>query len=57
LYFPNSLLNVDNGSHPQGTHMAIVAGRLNFQGGARFLTDPDGSHTGIGGGFKLALVE
>lgn len=57
LYFPHSLLNIDNGSHPQGTQMAIVAGRLNFQGGARLLTDPDGSKTGIGGGFKLALVE
>jgi hypothetical protein len=57
LYLPKSLLVIDNGSHPVGTQMAVVAGRLSFQGGARFLTDMDGSRTGIGGGFKVALIE
>lgn len=57
LYFPHSLLNVDNGTNTTGSTMAIVANKVNFQGGANFLADNNGSKTGISGGYTLYLLE
>ena len=57
LYLPHALLNIDNGTNTSGSTMAIVAGTLNFQGGAHFLADNGGSKTGLTGGFTFALIE
>jgi hypothetical protein len=56
LYFPNALVNIDNGS--AANVMAIVAGRVNFQGGATIKAATSVSQTGLGGTtYKMAMVE
>jgi len=57
LYFPHATLDINNGTNTTGTTMAVVADMINFQGGAHFLADTNGSKTGIGGGYTLYLLE
>lgn len=45
LYFPNSLLNVDNGSAAQVA--ALIVASVNFQGGAHFKQASSQSQTGL----------
>ncbi|HEY3826232.1 MAG TPA: pilus assembly protein TadG-related protein [Bryobacteraceae bacterium] len=45
LYFPNSLLNINNGSSTNTE--AVVAGSVNFQGGATFKQATNQSQTGL----------
>jgi hypothetical protein len=45
LYFPNSLLNINNGSNTNTE--AVVAGSVNFQGGATFKQATTQSQTGL----------
>lgn len=46
LYFPKSLLNIDNGSNT--STLGIVAGSVNFQGGATIQQATSLSQTGLG---------
>ena len=46
LYFPNALLNINNGSHTSTE--AVVAGSVNFQGGETFYQATTSSQTGLG---------
>jgi hypothetical protein len=45
LYFPNSLLNINNGSN--SSTEAVVAGSVNFQGGATFKQATTQAQTGL----------
>jgi hypothetical protein len=57
LYFPNALLNIDNGSNAQTE--AIVAGSVNFQGGATLNQATSQSQTGltVGGGSLASVIQ
>jgi len=45
LYFPNALLNMNNGSNTQTE--ALIVGTVNFQGGQTFKQATSGSQTGL----------
>ena len=58
LYFPNSLLNINNGSSTATE--AIVASAVNFQGGTNTLVAPTStSQTGlaVGGSSVVSVIE
>jgi len=63
LYFPHALLNINNGTSTSvgasGTTTAIVADKVDFQGGASvFTADTGGTKTGITGvTYSVYLVE
>jgi len=57
LYFPKATLNVNNGSGTSGTQMAIVADKVNFQGGAHLLADAGGTKTGLTGGCTVSVLQ
>ena len=50
LYFPKALLNLNNGTSVQmgGITEGIVAGSVNFQGGANYKQATSVSQTGLG---------
>jgi hypothetical protein len=57
LYFPKSLLNINNGSNT--STLGIVAGRVSFQGGAVLKQATSLSQTGLGtsGSSAVAIIE
>jgi Tfp pilus assembly protein PilX len=59
LYFPTSTLTIDNGTNSTGTKMAIVADKVNFQGGAKLQAATSIADTGIspGNGYSLVTIE
>jgi len=56
LYFPHALLNINNGAAVAGV-MAIVADRVNFQGGANILADATGAKTGLFPGYTVSVIQ
>jgi hypothetical protein len=57
LYFPHAELDVNNGASAGGNTMAIVADKVNFQGGAHLLADPTGAKTGIAPGYTVSVIQ
>jgi hypothetical protein len=57
LYLPHGTLTVDNGSGTAGTQMAIVADKVNFQGGAHLLADAGGTKTGLSAGYTVSMIQ
>jgi len=57
LYLPNALLNINNGANAQTE--AIIAGSVNFQGGATLNQATSQSQTGlsIGGGSVASMIQ
>lgn len=57
LYFPKSLLNIDNGTN--SSTLGIVADKVNFQGGAVLKQATSLSQTGLGsaGTSQVAIIE
>jgi hypothetical protein len=56
LYFPTSLVSLQNGSSSTGFSVAIVSKKVSFTGGANFKYDPTGLKTGLASK-SVALVE
>ena len=57
LYFPHAELDINNGSSTGGSTMAVVADKVNFQGGAHLLADPGGQKTGITPGYTVSVIQ
>jgi hypothetical protein len=57
LYLPNALLNINNGANAQTE--AIIAGSVNFQGGATLNQATSQSQTGlsVGGSSSVSVIE
>jgi len=55
LYFPHAEVDVNNGAN--ATVMAIVADKVNFQGGAHLLADNGGAKTGLTGGYTVSMIQ
>jgi hypothetical protein len=56
LYFPTTLVSLQNGSSSSGYSVAIVSKKVTFTGGANFKYDPTGLKTGLTTK-SVALVE
>ena len=56
LYFPTTLVSIQNGASSNGYNLAVVADKVSFTGGANFKYDPTGLKTGLAVK-SVALVE
>jgi hypothetical protein len=56
LYFPTTLVSVQNGASSTNYSLAIVSKQVSFTGGANFKYDPTGTKTGLASK-SVALVE